>query len=76
MYSKKIKKTNLTSPDIITLHTELSNLKRKGIDNVIIEASSGLKQERLGGLKIKTDFTNFSQDHLDYHKSMKSILTK
>ncbi len=73
VYSKKIKKTNLTSPDIITLHTELSNLKRKGIDNVIIEASShGLKQERLGGLKIKTGiFTNFSQDHLDYHKSMK-----
>ena len=72
--NKNIKKINLTSPDIIFLHKELSALKKKKIDNVIMEASShGLKQGRLDGINFKIGiFTNFSQDHLDYHKSMKN----
>ena len=72
----KIKKTNLTTLDIISLHHELSEIKKQGINNVILEASShGLLQGRLNGLKFKTGiFTNFSQDHLDYHKSMKNYL--
>ncbi|MDC3104460.1 UDP-N-acetylmuramoyl-L-alanyl-D-glutamate--2,6-diaminopimelate ligase [Candidatus Pelagibacter bacterium] len=67
-------KTNLTSPDIITLHKNLEKLKKKKIDNVIIEASShGLDQKRLDKLNFKAGiFTNFSQDHLDYHKTMKN----
>ena len=72
--NKKLKKTNLTSLDIISLHKELADLKKSGIDNVIIEASShGLDQGRLNGIDFKTGiFTNFSQDHLDYHKNMKN----
>ncbi len=68
--------TNLTSPDIITLHKNLELLKKQKIDNVIIEASShGLAQQRLDRLDFKAGiFTNFSQDHLDYHKSMKDYL--
>ena len=75
-YNNKIIKTNLTSPDTITLHKNLDFLKRKKIDNVIIEASShGLSQKRLHHIKFKAGiFTNFSQDHLDYHKTMKSYL--
>ncbi len=75
-YNNKIIKTNLTSPDTITLHKSLHFLKKKKIDNVIIEASShGLKQKRLHHINFKgAVFTNFSQDHLDYHKSMKSYL--
>ena len=71
---KKIKKTDLTSLDIISIHRELFNLKKSGIDNVIIEASShGLVQGRLNGINFTTGiFTNFSQDHLDYHKNMKN----
>ena len=74
-YDKKIIKTNLTSPDTITLHKNLQFLKEK-IDNVIIEASShGLDQKRLHNINFKAAiFTNFSQDHLDYHKTMKSYL--
>ena len=51
-------------------------MKKSGIDNVIIEASShGLHQSRLNFLNIKTGiFTNLSHDHLDYHKSMKNYL--
>ena len=43
---------------------------------MIIEASShGLDQGRLSYLKFNSVvFTNFSRDHLDYHKSMKSYL--
>ena len=72
----KIKKTNLTTLDIISLHQELSKIKKRGINHVILEASShGLLQGRLNELKFKTGiFTNFSQDHLDYHKNMKNYL--
>ena len=72
----RIKKINLTTLDIISLHKELSEIKKQGINHVILEASShGLLQGRLNGLDFKTGiFTNFSQDHLDYHKSMKNYL--
>ena len=75
-YNGKIIKTNLTSPDTISLHKYLHYLKKKKIDNVIIEASShGLHQQRMHHIKFKAGiFTNFSQDHLDYHKSMTSYL--
>ena len=75
-YNGKKISSKLTSPDTITLHQTLENLKKKNIDNVIIEASShGLHQKRLDNLNFKGGiFTNFSQDHLDYHKSMKSYL--
>ncbi len=75
-YKKKLVKTNLTTPDAITIHKNLEILKKNKINNVIIEASShGLDQNRLDYLKLKAGiFTNFSQDHLDYHKSMKAYL--
>ena len=75
-YNNKIIKTNLTTPDTILLHKYLNFLKKKKIDNVIIEASShGLSQKRLHHLKLKSAiFTNFTQDHLDYHGNMKSYL--
>ena len=74
--NNKIKYTSLTTLDTISLHRELTKIKTLGIDNVILEASShGLKQGRLSGLNFKTAiFTNFSQDHLDYHKNMKNYL--
>ena len=44
----------------------------QGIEIAIIEASShALLQERLEGLSfIQGIFTNLTQDHLDYHKTM------
>ncbi len=73
-YNNKIFNTSLTSPDAITLHKQLQKIKENKIDNVIIEASShGLIQNRLDNLNFKGGiFTNFSQDHLDYHKTMKA----
>lgn len=66
----------LTSPDAVTLHRALSGLKAAGIDHVAMEASShGLDQHRLHGLTFgAAGFTNFTQDHLDYHGSMDHYL--
>jgi UDP-N-acetylmuramoyl-L-alanyl-D-glutamate--2,6-diaminopimelate ligase len=63
---------SLTTPDPVTLHSELNALAQSGIDHVAIEASShGLDQYRLDGLKPKAAaFTNLTRDHLDYHGDM------
>ena len=75
-FKKKIIKSNLTSPDTIFLHQTLEKIKKEGIDNVIIETSShGLIQHRIDHINFNAGiFTNLSQDHLDYHKSMRSYL--
>ena len=75
-YKNKFKRTNLTTPDIITIHKELNFFKKKKIDNVCLEASShGLHQNRLDGINFTAGiFTNFTQDHLDYHKNLKNYL--
>ncbi len=71
-------KLNLPNTTIDPLHLAqiLYKLKNKKINNVIMEASShGLEQNRLDGLKFNSGiFTNFSQDHLDYHKNFKNYL--
>ena len=66
--------TPLTTVDPLTLHKTLEKVKKKNVNNVIIEASShGLDQKRLDYLKFKCGiFTNLSHDHLDYHKSLSS----
>ena len=62
---------NYTTPDPVKLHQVLYKAASEGITHIAMEASShGLDQRRLDGVEIKTAaFTNFSRDHLDYHKS-------
>ena len=74
-YNGKVIKTKLTSPDTIHLHNILEKLK-KAINNVIIETSShALHQKRVDHLNFKAGvFTNFSQDHLDYHVTIQNYL--
>ena len=68
------KKTINTTPDIFTIYSALQNYIDQGIELVVIEASShALVQGRLEGLSfIQGIFTNLTQDHLDFHKNMKS----
>lgn len=63
---------NLTTPDSVTLHQELSGLGKAGITHLAMEASShGLEQYRLDGVNLRAAaFTNLTRDHLDYHGSM------
>lgn len=62
----------LTTPDAITLHALLSELESHGYTHIAMEATSiGLDQYRLHHIPIEAAaFTNFTQDHLDYHSSM------
>lgn len=64
--------TGLTTPDPVRLHSQLRQWVDEGIDACAMEASSiGLSEHRLEGTHIKVAiFTNFTQDHLDYHASM------
>ncbi|MBY0136315.1 UDP-N-acetylmuramoyl-L-alanyl-D-glutamate--2,6-diaminopimelate ligase [Paracoccus yeei] len=59
-----------TTPDPLTLHRILAEAASAGVTHAAMEASShGLDQRRLDGVRLKAGaFTNFSQDHLDYHK--------
>ena len=58
-----------TTPDPLTLHKVLSEAAAAGVTYAAMEASShGLDQRRLDGVRLEAGaFTNFSQDHLDYH---------
>lgn len=59
-----------TTPEPITLHRVLAEAAAAGVTHAAMEASShGLDQRRLDGVRLVAGaFTNFSQDHLDYHK--------
>lgn len=65
-------KKYITTPDIITFKRILNDLAKSGIDYLAFEASShGLQQRRIYNTKVKAaGFTSFSQDHLNYHKTM------
>lgn len=62
-----------TTPDIMTLNKILKILKENEVTHIVMEVSShALNEERIKGLYFESAvFTNFSQDHLDYHKTMK-----
>ncbi|MBT4790852.1 MAG: UDP-N-acetylmuramoyl-L-alanyl-D-glutamate--2,6-diaminopimelate ligase [Halobacteriovoraceae bacterium] len=72
---ERIKNFNLTSPAYIDLRKILS-LKAQEVDFVAMELSShALLQNRTGGIIFnQIAWTNLSQDHLDYHKTMEAYL--
>lgn len=67
---------NNTTPDILTLYKLLINAIKDGIEYLVMEVSShALAFERIAGLKfIACAFTNLTEDHLDYHKTMNAYL--
>ena len=62
---------NHTTPEPIALHKVLAQAQSAGVTHAAMEASShGLEQRRLDGTVLRAaGFTNFTQDHLDYHTS-------
>ncbi|NUB43781.1 UDP-N-acetylmuramoyl-L-alanyl-D-glutamate--2,6-diaminopimelate ligase [Fertoebacter nigrum] len=58
-----------TTPEPITLHRLLRDAAAAGVTHAAMEASShGLDQHRMDGVRLRAaGFTNFTQDHLDYH---------
>ena len=63
-----------TTPDPITLHKMLADAAHEGVTHAVMEASShGLDQRRMDGVRlIAAGFTNFTQDHLDYHHTFEA----
>lgn len=64
--------TGLTTPDPVLLQKTLREFADAGLKACAIEASSiGIEEHRLDGVQVRVAvFTNFTQDHLDYHGSM------
>ena len=67
-----VESTGLTTPDPVLLQRQFRRFVDDGVQACAIEASSvGIVERRLDGTKIRVAiFTNFTQDHLDYHGSM------
>ena len=65
-----------TTPESLDLQDLLSQMVSAGADSAIMEASShGIELDRIAGINFSTAvFTNFSQDHLDFHGDMESYL--
>jgi len=64
--------TGMTTPDPVLMQQQFRALLDAGATHCAIEASSiGLAEHRLNGTRIQVAvFTNFTQDHLDYHGDM------
>ena len=64
--------TGMTTPDPVLLQRSYRQMLQAGVQMCAIEASSiGIAEHRLDGTRIRTAvFTNFTQDHLDYHGTM------
>jgi UDP-N-acetylmuramoyl-L-alanyl-D-glutamate--2,6-diaminopimelate ligase len=63
-----------TTPDPVTLQKLLAAAALGGVTHAAMEASShGIDQRRLDGVRLRAaGFTNLTQDHLDYHKTMEA----
>ena len=61
-----------TTPDILTLYSDINRLQKQGANKIALEVSShSIDQKRIAGLPFETGiFTNLTQDHLDYHGTM------
>jgi UDP-N-acetylmuramoyl-L-alanyl-D-glutamate--2,6-diaminopimelate ligase len=61
-----------TTPDAVTVHRTLAQLRGAGVREVAMEVSShALDQRRVDGVSFHVAaFTNLTRDHLDYHGSM------
>ncbi|MBR1529900.1 MAG: UDP-N-acetylmuramoyl-L-alanyl-D-glutamate--2,6-diaminopimelate ligase [Oscillospiraceae bacterium] len=66
--------TDNTTPMTFELMQLYDQMYRKGCDTVVMEVSSfGLVQKRIGLTHFDIAvFTNLTQDHLDYHKTMEN----
>ena len=64
--------TGMTTPDPVLFQNHLRQWADDGVQACALEASSiGLAEHRLDGTHIQVAvFTNFTQDHLDYHGNM------
>ena len=63
-----------TTPNVIDLQHALYKMSESRVDYVVMEVSShALSENRIAGIEFDTAvFTNLTQDHLDFHKTMEN----
>ena len=69
-----VESIGLTTPDPVLLQAQFRRFLDDGLAACAIEASSvGIVERRLDGTQVRVAiFTNFTQDHLDYHGTMQA----
>jgi len=74
MIEDEIQPIHNTTPDVIDLQGILADMAKAEMDYVVMEVSShALAQDRVIGCEFDTAvFTNLTQDHLDYHKTLEN----
>ncbi len=75
-HKDEIIELNNTTPDVLTIYKLLYHAYEIGCEAVIMEVSSqALSYDRLSGINYSIiSFTNLTEDHLDYHKTMENYL--
>lgn len=73
-YDNKLIEPTLTTPDPLLLHKTFSEMVNSGVEVVIMEVSAhAVYFDKVYGIDFEfIAFTNFSQDHLDFFKTMES----
>jgi len=71
-FGERETKSERTTPGILALQRCFSEMRASAISHVVMEVSShALEQGRVSGCNYELSiFTNLTQDHLDYHKTM------
>lgn len=74
MIGSDILETHNTTPGLFDLYCLLDQMVKAGCRDCVMEVSShALDQDRVRGLHFRVGmFTNLTQDHLDYHKTMQA----
>ena len=74
MIGEEIFPVHNTTPNVIDLQKIFSEMLAKNVDYVVMEVSShSIAENRIAGIDFNAAvFTNLTQDHLDYHKTMEN----
>ncbi len=72
----KLKRSKLTTPDVVTLNQMFARMIADGKQSVALEISShALSQGRVSEIALDSAvFTNITPEHLDYHNNMQAYL--
>lgn len=76
MVGDRVMETHYTTPEPMQLQGLFKIFADEGVDYAVMEVSShSLAQERVAGLEFEAAiFTNLTQDHLDFHKTMDNYM--
>ncbi len=76
-YADHVVDNPVTTPESLDLQRILAEMKAEGVSHVVMEVSShGIDRARVASCRFDVGaFTNLTQDHLDYHKTLAEYWT-